>query len=287
MMKSLLLVVAMCCVCLALPSQNLKQRKKRDITSTQGCGGVLTAPQGDITSPNFPNNYPDSSNCSWIITTTSKIKITFTDFDIESYRYLCLDKLQIFAGNSPQELCGQVLPPPITASQNTVKIIFTSDNMVAGKGFRLIYQPDYSTDSVVAPPITTTRTTPKTTSRTTPTIRRTAPVIYNNCGGVLTDSEGVITSPNFPDNYPDNAYCEWNIIATSRIKLTPTNFDLEGYMYLCDSDRIWVYGGSFPRKLCGQMLPDPIISTGNSMRIVFVTDKSLNRTGFKFIYQPV
>ncbi|XP_073490983.1 tumor necrosis factor-inducible gene 6 protein-like [Aquarana catesbeiana] len=135
-------------------------------------------------------------------------------------------------------------------------------------------------------PTTTITTTTTTANTTTPTTTRTR-VIYKNCGGVLTAPEGVIYSPNFPNNYPDNVYCEWNITTTSRIKLTPTNFDMEGYMYLCVFDWIWVYGGSFPRQWCGQMLPDPIISTGNFMRIVFRSDSGLNRRGFRLIYQPV
>ncbi|XP_040214374.1 deleted in malignant brain tumors 1 protein-like [Rana temporaria] len=367
MMKTLLLLAAMCCVCLALPSQNLNQRKKRDITGTQACGGVLTAPKGVITSPNFPNNYPDNAYCEWNITTTSRIKLTPTNFDLEGYMYLCVfDDLWVYGGSFPRELCGQMLPDPIISTGNFMRIVFKTDKSLNRTGFRLIYEPADSTDSAALTTITTTptttrttpkttttttptttrttpkttttttptttrttpkttttttptttRTTPKTTTTTTPTTTRTTPkttttttptttrttttttakttrtpttssaVIYQACGGVLTAPKGVITSPNFPNNYPDNAYCEWNITTTSRIKLTPTNFDLEGYMYLCVFDELWVYGGSFPRELCGQMLPDPIISTGNFMRIVFKTDKSLNRTGFRLIYEPV
>ena len=38
-----------------------------------------------ISSPNFPQNYPNNVNCSWIINTNepSRIILVFTDFDIE------------------------------------------------------------------------------------------------------------------------------------------------------------------------------------------------------------
>lgn len=47
-----------------------------------------------------------------------------------------------------------------------------------------------------------------------------------HCGGDLTADSGVIQSPGFPARYPDNADCEWNIIANdgSRITLTFVDF---------------------------------------------------------------
>ena len=31
------------------------------------------------------------------------------------------------------------------------------------------------------------------------------------CGGYLTATHGVIESPNYPEQYPDNVVCEWRI----------------------------------------------------------------------------
>ena len=36
-------------------------------------------------------------------------------------------------------------------------------------------------------------------------------VVFAQCGGRLTGESGVFTSPNFPDNYSDNAECIWEI----------------------------------------------------------------------------
>lgn len=46
------------------------------------------------------------------------------------------------------------------------------------------------------------------------------------CGGDLTADSGVIQSPGFPTSYPDNANCEWKIVAdgSSRITLTFVDF---------------------------------------------------------------
>ena len=39
-----------------------------------------------ISSPNFPQNYPNNINCSWMIDTNEprRIVLVFTDFDIEN-----------------------------------------------------------------------------------------------------------------------------------------------------------------------------------------------------------
>ena len=41
---------------------------------------------GSISSPNYPQNYPNDANCSWMIAlnTPSKINLTFNDFDVEN-----------------------------------------------------------------------------------------------------------------------------------------------------------------------------------------------------------
>ena len=36
-------------------------------------------------------------------------------------------------------------------------------------------------------------------------------VVFSQCGGHLTGESGEFKSPNFPENYPDNAKCTWEI----------------------------------------------------------------------------
>lgn len=35
------------------------------------------------------------------------------------------------------------------------------------------------------------------------------------CGGTLFDNSGLLTSPGYPNNYPNNTHCEWTITAPS------------------------------------------------------------------------
>ena len=50
-----------------------------------------------------------------------------------------------------------------------------------------------------------------------------------SCGGVLTQSIGIIQSPRYPNLYPSNANCQWTIQAPegSAIVLQFQTFDLE------------------------------------------------------------
>lgn len=50
------------------------------------------------------------------------------------------------------------------------------------------------------------------------------------CGGVFDVANGTITSPSFPDFYPFNKNCVWEIVAQPQYKITLnfTHFDLEG-----------------------------------------------------------
>ncbi len=50
------------------------------------------------------------------------------------------------------------------------------------------------------------------------------------CGGYIDVSNGTIQSPSYPDLYPANKNCVWQIVAPAqyRITLNFTHFDLEG-----------------------------------------------------------
>jgi hypothetical protein len=54
--------------------------------------------------------------------------------------------------------------------------------------------------------------------------------VTDACGGVFDVSNGTITSPSFPELYPSNKNCVWEIIAPPqyRITLNFTHFELEG-----------------------------------------------------------
>ena len=67
-------------------------------------------------------------------------------------------------------------------------------------------------------------------------------VLENYCGSVLHGTNGTITSPNYPDNYPNEAYCTYELIASSgrQIALHFESINIDGNDD-CSSDRIEVF----------------------------------------------
>ena len=52
---------------------------------------------GEIVSPGYPDNYPNNSVCVWTITGREgdRIRLTFTDFDLEESQDCQLDSLEV------------------------------------------------------------------------------------------------------------------------------------------------------------------------------------------------
>ena len=68
-----------------------------------------------------------------------------------------------------------------------------------------------SLNQCVTTPNTTTTTTSGTTRSSTTTSMITMSTIPPNCGGEVYGPSGTLQSPNWPDKYPSNTYCLWNI----------------------------------------------------------------------------
>ena len=47
-----------------------------------------------------------------------------------------------------------------------------------------------------------------------------------NCGGVLSEAAGKITSPEYPMAYPYYQNCTWNIACTGSVEITINSFEV-------------------------------------------------------------
>jgi len=67
-----------------------------------GCGGVLTSPEGSITSPGYPSAYHRSSVCVWEIRVSkgSRIRFNFVDVDFGTVGVCRSDYVDIFDGGN-------------------------------------------------------------------------------------------------------------------------------------------------------------------------------------------
>ena len=117
-------------------------------------------------------------------------------------------------------------------------------------------------------------------------------------GEFLNGSSGFFASPNFPSNFPANSNCTWNItVPTGRIiKVTFSNFTLEPNQgSACNGEppgaRVFITNvasdnGRQDFQICGQDLPDPVYSKGNS---ILVTLRSLSNvySGFYASFEAI
>ncbi|XP_055859668.1 cubilin-like isoform X2 [Biomphalaria glabrata] len=107
------------------------------------------------------------------------------------------------------------------------------------------------------------------------------------CNRTLTATSGTIMSPNFPQNYPDNSYCTLTILSNqigAVVKINITEYDVEG----CPYDFLNIYDGNnsnaSPLGPFCTAAPGSITSSGGAMHLVFVSDGSETRKGFRGTY---
>lgn len=107
-----------------------------------GCKYEITAPHGQIYSPNYPDQYPASKDCVWHFSTTPghRIRLTFSVFEMEPHQECTYDHIALYDGDSPDSFslgrfCGSKLPHPISAASNEMFMVFKSDASVQRRGF--------------------------------------------------------------------------------------------------------------------------------------------------------
>ena len=112
-----------------------------------------------------------------------------------------------------------------------------------------------------------------------------AKVIGENCFEFILKATGVVTSPNYPDNYPNNLE-ETETIEVEQglvLSLQFTAFDIEYSSSDCDYDHLTIMDGdgtNLMEKNCGTTLPADITSTSNMVKLVLSTDHTGTRTGY-------
>ncbi|XP_061879370.1 CUB domain-containing protein 2 [Entelurus aequoreus] len=225
------------------------------------CGGILSAPSGNLSSPNFPGLYPYNIDCSWLIVVPegSSVLLNFHHFELEFHAGCAYDHVKIYNGvpgddgNLLGTFCGDGAPPPFTSSWNVMSIIFHSDRHVVHKGFSVGYRKDM-------------------------------------CGGVLTGLSGVISSPGYPQDYSNNADCTWfiQVSNSSVVTLVFLDFQMEDNKG-CNFDYVAMFDGPSVghRHLgtyCGADKPPTSTSTSSQLMVVFKSDFNIAGRGFKAYY---
>uniref|UniRef100_A0A3Q3JBD6 CUB domain-containing protein n=1 Tax=Monopterus albus TaxID=43700 RepID=A0A3Q3JBD6_MONAL len=115
----------------------------------------------------------------------------------------------------------------------------------------------------------------------------------SECGGNLDASEaGYITSPGYPLEYPPHQNCHWIITAPEPSQRIVLNFNphFEIERLDCKYDFIEIRDGTSDTadvlgRHCSNIAPAPIISSGSSIQIRFVSDYAHQGAGFSLRYE--
>uniref|UniRef100_A0A8C5M9H6 Ovochymase-2 n=1 Tax=Leptobrachium leishanense TaxID=445787 RepID=A0A8C5M9H6_9ANUR len=250
-----------------------------------GGGGHLQSQEGEFSTPlSARSGYMNNALYQWRLTVASgqRIMLTFTSFDLEPEGPAgCKDVVEVFDGNSNSaqkigHFCGKEIPGPLYASGNNLMVRFKSDNEGTGMGF----SAKYSAFSGQIPPTQSPTTVPP------------PEYIESGCdsSAVQTDRKGVLHSKNFPDSYPANLICTWNITIPEGflIKLTFTHLAIDGETGICAGDKLDVSDNTgLIGSYCGYLAPPVIISSNNKLFLQFSTDSRRSDMGFEVTWEQV
>ncbi|XP_033628985.1 uncharacterized protein LOC117291426 [Asterias rubens] len=242
--------------------KDVVQPKTLNVGVQATCGGSVQVPvdgQLIIKSPNYPLNYDNNTECTWLITGLPgrRFQMIFEDFLLERG----YDSVVVGSGLDPTDqssvyttLSGSSQPDNIVLGVDTAWITFTSDGSIVDRGFSIALQN------------------------------------ANDCELTLTvPTKGNVTvsSLNFPSSYDDNTYCFWTIIGESRRSLRADiiSFDIEdGYDY------VDVGVGNLPANLSSRFIHatgsqlQPFSGDSADLWMTFTSDGSGSNAGFQIIF---
>ncbi|XP_067840108.1 CUB and sushi domain-containing protein 1-like [Heptranchias perlo] len=280
------------------------------------CGGYVHGTSGTILSPGFPDFYPNSLNCTWIIEVShgKGVQLVFHTFHLESsHDYLIITEDGSFT-EPVARLTGSALPPTINAGlfgNYTSQLRFISDFSVSYEGFNVTFSeyelepcddpgvPAFSRrigfqfevgDSLTFSCFPGYRLEGATQITCYGGGRRVwsapLPRCVAECGASVTATEGTLLSPNYPANYENNHECIYRIETQpgKGIRLRARMFKLQ------EGDIVKVYDGkdnSFRRLgvfTKSELLGVVLNSTSNHMWLEFNTNGTDTDQGFELTY---
>ncbi|KAI6211378.1 putative cubilin [Aphelenchoides besseyi] len=265
--------------------------------SYHACGGHINSEfsgnSGRIQSPGtYRGNYTSNADCLWILEAPEGqvVSLNITRLDLEFVVDCNNDFLEISEGQDRHavivRLCHEEEPRSDFQLQDRFRtykshgrymtLYFHSNAEIERRGFELKWEFTHFDNGT--------------------------------CGFTAHSETGVVHSPNYPLDYPNNAQCQWFIIVPPgfHIRLIFTYFDVETSLQ-CYKDKVNItqehnsreydplvtyyfyydheeaIGGS----LCGTDLPKPIETEANQLRVYFSSDAQTTGRGFEMQWQAV
>ncbi|KAF1464772.1 Deleted in malignant brain tumors 1 protein, partial [Pygoscelis antarcticus] len=111
------------------------------------------------------------------------------------------------------------------------------------------------------------------------------------CGGSISNSSGMLQSPFYPGDYPNNVDCVWELQVENNFRVMLTFRDIAMQSGRCQYDYVEVYDGpphssSLLGRLCSGSFPT-YISSSNMMTVRFHSDSRYTFRGFQAHYSSI
>ena len=211
---------------------------------------------GTLKSANYPANYPDKTDRTYILETDqgSTIKLTFEAFSLEAsglFGKCDHDYVKVIDSDDTTEvasICGDERPEPFTSQGNKLTIIFYTDESINKEGFEATWEKIPGSES------------------------------------------GEFKSTNYPKNYETNLNITKLLVGPkgSRIEITITDFNIEkNYDFLTIYDSNGKELARYTGKLKKNELPKPLRSRTNIMTLNFYSDVIITKKGFRLTWKVI
>ncbi|KAG8232962.1 hypothetical protein J437_LFUL018813, partial [Ladona fulva] len=295
------------------------------------CGGYINE-STIISSPSHPESYYGSLNCTWVIEAPQNqvVLLTFSSFDLERSHNCQFDWVSVYNSSvidskkRMARFCGNMTdqPPIVKSSTRDMIVQFTTDASVHLGGFKAAVSFTYGEQSGCGGTVTLLHGS--TTSIRSPDIIgndylyepfmdchwliigapedilhldfKSMDLIPSPCGDnkllTVNNVTQYLTSPNYPNDYPNNLRCVWLLSSEEsfRFDIHFMDLDLEESTY-CENDWLSLRDTSNSRapmqkfKFCGVGHPSDYYSASNKVEVSFVTNSAISKRGFKLSYQ--
>uniref|UniRef100_A0A674D7B9 CUB and Sushi multiple domains 3 n=1 Tax=Salmo trutta TaxID=8032 RepID=A0A674D7B9_SALTR len=285
-------------------------------TCDASCGGDVRGPGGIILSPGYPELYPNSLNCTWTVEVGhgKGVQFMFHSFHLEDHHdYLLITENGSFVLPLAR-LTGSERPAPINAGlygNYKAQLRFISDFSISFQGFNISFSeynlepcedpgtPTFGWHTGISFGIGDSLVFSCNTGYRLKGAREiwclgggrrmwSAPLprCVAECGSTVSNSEGVLLSPNYPVNYDNSHECVYSIqVETGKgINVSASTFQL------AQGDILKVYdGGDSAAAVLGTftgstMLGLVLTSTSNHLWLEFYSDQEHTAGGFRLSY---
>ncbi|CAH1272381.1 BMP1 [Branchiostoma lanceolatum] len=265
------------------------------------CGETtFLAGTGYVTSPNYPHFYPSNIDCTYHIAATPGMMVLIRfigEFEFESKNEgACkYDNITVVVNgiHTLGTYCGQEPPGAITGA--TVDIRLKTDFAISKKGFRLRYEviDPASVSPATESPATESPATESAAPVSAAPVSSISETLATCAAQSTTTVSGVtrtLTSPLFPDNYPNRLYCSWTFLAPKDkfVEVRFLTLSLEAAPK-CIYDSVVVLTDGTETSdgpYCTGNQPSKAFY-GKNVTVKFISDNSVAKQGFKLTYRSV